>query len=122
MQTKIMRVDDEVYEMIAKIAHEKAITFTEALKLLLTEKQDLPGTRKEEIFNLGILQEQRFIHQEVFGTEYVCSLCMEQARKKHPFLLTYERTKHCFLRGRDEVEKHFKEKHADVIAMLDKGK
>ena len=122
MQTKILRVSDDVYKMVAKVAREKAITFTESLELLLREKQDLPGTRKEEIFNLGVLQEQHFVYQEFIGEEYVCADCMEAARKKYPFLLTHTRTRHCYMRGRDEVEKHFKEKHPDVIEILDKGR
>ena len=117
-----MRVDTGVYDLVARTAREKAISYTRALKLLLTEKQDLPGETRDEVFNLGILKQQHFVFQEIFGEEYVCAVCMEAARKKHPFLLTYARTRHCYLRGRDEVEKHFKNKHPEIAKMLDKKK
>lgn len=120
MKTRIMRVDDDVYELVAKLAKEKGVSYTEALKLLINEKQNLPGIKKDEVFNLGILENQHFVYKELLGEEFVCAICMEQARKKHPFLLTYERTKYCYMRGRDEVENHFREKHPEVVEILDK--
>ena len=120
MDTKLMRVSENLYNIVGKLAKEKDINYTEALELLVAEKQDIPAPKKEEVFDLGILKEQHFIYQEFLSSkeEYVCAVCMDKARKKYPFLLTHERTKHCYLRGRKEVENHFKEKHPEVLETL----
>ena len=113
MGQRIVRIDEDLYNQVVGLAKDKDIAISDALRLMLTEKQQIPGElKKEEVFDLGKLLEREYIKPAFIG-DFYCKPCYRENLKTK----SWWESKEVELQ-RDEVGLHFKKFHPEVLEKL----